>query len=175
MTCLFKCFRSHSMDCRMFLPDLHPHVAKKIHNHARKRHANTHTHARTFMPTAVPSSARAMRLMAMTEIYLFKLESCDMALSAGLCRHLQHTTPILINHAPPTPPSQFHRETASPPPRSICTQLSQKAFSALFTSSKPLLALLFLPLHLSHPVHLTHHLSPREHAYQSSPSSRNTP
>lgn len=155
----------------MFLPDLHPHVAKKIHNHACKKHANT------CMPAAVPGSARAMWLMAMTEIYLFKLESCDMALSAGLRRHPQHTTPILINHpsASPTPPSQFHRETASPPPRSICTQLSQKAFSALFTSSKPLLAPLFLPLHLSHPVHLTHHLSPREHAYQSSPSSRNTP
>lgn len=154
------------MDCQLFLPDLHQHVAKKIHNHACKKHANTHTHAHTCMPTAVPSSARAMRLTAMTEIYLFKLESSDMALSDGPCRHPQHTTPILINHAPPTPPSQFHRETASPLPLSICTQLSQKAFSSLFTSSKPLLALFFLPLRLSHPVHLTHHLSPQEHSKQ---------
>lgn len=161
------------MDCHMFLPDLHPHVAKK-NTQSRLQEARKHTHTHTPACQQL-CSARAMQLMAMTEIYLFKLESCDMALSAGLCRHPQHTTPILINHAPLPPPSQFHRETASPPPRSICTQLSQKAFSALFTSSKPLLAPLFLPLHLSHPVHLTHHLSPREHAYQSSPSSRNTP
>lgn len=126
MTCLFKCFRSQKQ-YRL------PHVSarptsiccQKIHNHKRLQEARKHTHTHTCMPTAVPSSARAVQLMATTEIYLFKLESCDMALSAGLCRHPQHTTPILINHAPPPAPfpvpprnslptTSLHLHTAQP-------------------------------------------------------------
>ena len=79
------------MVSRMFLPDPYTQAAKNTDSyttttHFHCRHTHTHDLPHTYMPTAV-RSGRATEPVAMIETCLFKLEPCDMALSAGLHTH----------------------------------------------------------------------------------------
>lgn len=58
---------------------------KNMHTDTCIIYTQTHAHnlPHTYMPTAV-RSGRAMEPVAMIETCLFKLEPCDMAISAGL-------------------------------------------------------------------------------------------
>ena len=148
------------------LPDPRIHAARNRDSHActethvRQHMQCTHTHhlPLTYMPTAA-RSGRVMEPVAMIETCLFKLEPCDMALSAGL--HSDLTTPILISHTPPqTQPHITTSTAATSTTTSPHPYTSQpESFFALFTSSKPLLSY-SLPQTLQSHSHPTLHFHP---------------